>query len=138
MLVNKLKERFEELDGKEIMLQGWVRTNRNSKKLGFIELNDGTTFSNVQIVYLDDLDNYKEVSKITLGSAIEVKGIVKVTPEGKQPFEIQASSIDVLGASDHDYPLQQKRHSFEYMRVKFRMFVRVRTRIMRCSVFVLS
>lgn len=116
MLVKKLKERFEELDGKEIMLQGWVRTNRNSKKLGFIELNDGTTFSNVQIVYLDDLDNYKEVSKITLGSAIEVKGIVKVTPEGKQPFEIQASSIDVLGASDHDYPLQKKRHSFEYMR----------------------
>lgn len=56
------------------------------KKLGFIELNDGTTFSNVQIVYLDDLDNYKEVSKITLGSAIEVKGIVKVTPEGKQPL----------------------------------------------------
>lgn len=116
MLVKKLKENLEEMDGQEVELQGWVRTNRNSKKLGFIELNDGTTFSNVQIVYLDDLNNYKEVSKITLGSAIGVKGIVKVTPEGKQPFEIQATEVDVLGLSEHDYPLQKKRHSFEYMR----------------------
>lgn len=116
MLVKKLKENMEEMDGQEIELQGWVRTNRNSKKLGFIELNDGTTFSNVQIVYLDDLKNYKDVSKITLGSAIGVKGIVKVTPEGKQPFEIQAQEIEVLGLSEHDYPLQKKRHSFEYMR----------------------
>ena len=116
MLVKKLKEQAAQMDGQAIELQGWVRTNRNSKALGFIELNDGTTFSNVQVVYRDDLANYEEASKITLGSAIEVKGIVKVTPEGKQPFEIQASEVTVLGLSESDYPLQKKRHTFEYMR----------------------
>ena len=116
MLVKKLKEDASKYDGQSIELQGWVRTNRNSKALGFIELNDGTTFSNVQVVYKDDLSNYEEASKITLGSAIEVKGIVKVTPNGKQPFEIQADEITVLGLSESDYPLQKKRHSFEYMR----------------------
>ena len=116
MLVKKLKEQAAQMDGQTIELQGWVRTNRNSKALGFIELNDGTTFSNVQVVYKDDLANYEEASKITLGSAIEVKGIVKVTPNGKQPFEIQAQEITVLGLSEADYPLQKKRHTFEYMR----------------------
>ena len=116
MLVKKLKEQAAQMDGQTIELQGWVRTNRNSKALGFIELNDGTTFSNVQVVYREDLANYEEASKITLGSAIEVKGIVKVTPEGKQPFEIQANEITVLGLSESDYPLQKKRHTFEYMR----------------------
>ena len=116
MLVKKLKEDASKFDGQSVELQGWVRTNRNSKALGFIELNDGTTFSNVQVVYKDDLSNYEEASKITLGSAIEVKGIVKVTPNGKQPFEIQADEITVLGLSESDYPLQKKRHSFEYMR----------------------
>ena len=116
MLVKKLKEQAAQMDGQAIELQGWVRTNRNSKALGFIELNDGTTFSNVQVVYRDDLANYEEASKITLGSAIEVKGIVKVTPEGKQPFEIQANEVTVLGLSESDYPLQKKRHTFEYMR----------------------
>ena len=116
MLVKKLKETYSQMDGQEIALQGWVRTNRNSKAVGFIELNDGSCFSNVQIVYSQDMEGFAEATKITLGSAIEVKGTLVVTPEGKQPFEIQASSIEVLGASDHDYPLQKKRHSFEYMR----------------------
>ena len=116
MLVKKLKEQAAQLDGQTIELQGWVRTNRNSKALGFIELNDGTTFSNVQVVYKDDIENYEETSKITLGSAIEVEGIVKVTPNGKQPFEIQATRVEVLGLSESDYPLQKKRHTFEYMR----------------------
>ena len=116
MLVKKLKEQAAQLDGQTIELQGWVRTNRNSKALGFIELNDGTTFSNVQVVYKDDIANYDEASKITLGSAIEVEGIVKVTPNGKQPFEIQATRVEVLGLSESDYPLQKKRHTFEYMR----------------------
>ena len=116
MLVKKLKEQTAQYDGQKIELQGWVRTNRNSKALGFIELNDGTTFSNVQVVYKDDLANYEEASKITLGSAIEVEGTVKVTPNGKQPFEIQATRIEVLGLSESDYPLQKKRHTFEYMR----------------------
>lgn len=116
MLVKKLKETFEQYDQKEVVLQGWVRTNRKSKALGFIELNDGSCFSNVQIVYTDALNNFDEVSKITLGSALEVKGTVVLTPEAKQPFEIQATSVEVLGLCDHDYPLQKKRHSFEYMR----------------------
>ncbi len=116
MLVKKLKQEYASMDQQEVTLQGWVRTNRNSKSIGFIELNDGTTFSNVQIVYGQELENYGEVSKITLGSAIEIKGILVLTPEGKQPFEIQAKNISVLGLSEHDYPLQKKRHSFEYMR----------------------
>ncbi|MGM9947981.1 asparagine--tRNA ligase [Floccifex sp.] len=116
MLVKKLKETVDSMDQKEIEIQGWVRTNRNSKAVGFIELNDGTTFSNVQIVYESSLDNFIEVSKITLGSAIEVKGKVVLTPNGKQPFEIQAQTVTILGLSEHDYPLQKKRHSFEYMR----------------------
>lgn len=116
MLAKKLKEDPSKFDGQTIDLQGWVRTNRNSKKIGFIELNDGSTFSNTQIVYEDSLPNYTEASKITLGSAIGVKGKVVVTPDGKQPFEIHAEQIEVLGAAVHDYPLQKKRHSFEYMR----------------------
>lgn len=116
MLVKKLKETYSQMDGQDIELQGWVRTNRNSKAVGFIELNDGSCFSNVQIVYSQDMEGFTEASKITLGSSIEVKGKLVVTPNSKQPFEIQAASIEVLGASDHDYPLQKKRHSFEYMR----------------------
>ena len=117
MLVKKLKEDFQSFDGQDITLQGWVRTNRNSKALGFIELNDGSCFGNVQVVYYQEsTKNYGAISKITLGSAIEVKGKLVCTPDSKQPFEIQAGSIEVLGLSDHDYPLQKKRHSFEYMR----------------------
>ena len=116
MLVKKLKETFEQYDGQSVTLQGWVRTNRNSKAVGFIALNDGTTFSNVQVVYADSLENFDEVSKITTGSAMEVTGKLVCTPEAKQPFEIQAENISVLGLCDHDYPLQKKRHSFEFMR----------------------
>ena len=116
MLVKKLKETFEQYDGQSVTLQGWVRTNRNSKAVGFIALNDGTTFSNVQVVYGEGLENFDEVSKITTGSAMEVTGKLVCTPDAKQPFEIQAESISVLGLCDHDYPLQKKRHSFEFMR----------------------
>ena len=116
MLVKKLKETFEQYDGQSVTLQGWVRTNRNSKAVGFIALNDGTTFSNVQVVYGENLENFDEVSKITTGSAMEVTGKLVCTPDAKQPFEIQAENICVLGLCDHDYPLQKKRHSFEFMR----------------------
>lgn len=117
MLVKKCKAEYATFDGQEIVLQGWVRTNRNSKALGFIELNDGSCFGNVQVVYYQDsTQDYETVSKITLGSAIEVQGVLVCTPDSKQPFEIQAKTIHVLGMSDHTYPLQKKRHSFEYMR----------------------
>ncbi len=116
MLVKKMKEQIQELDGKEVEVQGWVRTNRASKKIGFIVINDGSCFSNVQVVYEASLENFKEAAKITLGSAVEVKGIFVATPDGKQPFELQAKEITVLGLCDHDYPIQKKRHTFEYMR----------------------
>lgn len=99
-----------------VSLDGWIRTNRDSGKIGFIEMNDGTYFRNVQLVYHDDLKNFDEVSHFTTGSAIHVMGKLKITPEGKQPFEIEVREIDLLGACDEDYPLQKKRHSFEYMR----------------------
>ncbi len=116
MLVKKMKEQIQELDGKEVEVQGWVRTNRASKKIGFIVINDGSCFSNVQVVYEASLENFQEVSKITLGSAIEVKGTFVATPDGKQPFELQAKQVSVLGLCEHDYPIQKKRHTFEYMR----------------------
>ena len=112
MLAVKLKDTYKDLDGQKVTMQGWVRTNRGSKKAGFIELNDGSTFSNVQVVYKpEQTADYEAVSKITLGSAIEVTGTLKATPGAKQDYEIQADSVEVLGASDHEYPLQKKRHS---------------------------
>ena len=106
-----------ELDSIEyVQLQGWIRTNRCSGKLGFIELNDGTYFRNVQLVYDVDLKNFEEVAKYTTGSTLSVTGKFVYTPDGRQPFEIQVKEIELEGACDHDYPLQKKRHSFEFMR----------------------
>lgn len=106
-----------ELDGLEyVQLQGWIRTNRCSGKLGFIELNDGTYFRNAQLVYTTELANFEEVEKYTTGSAITITGKFIYTPDGKQPFEIALTEVKLEGACDHDYPLQKKRHSFEYMR----------------------
>lgn len=100
-----------------IQLQGWVRTNRSGKNVSFIALNDGTYFQNAQIVYSSDtLSNYAEVSKYLTGTAIAVVGKYVVTPDMKQPFEIQATEISLEGACDSSYPLQKKRHSFEYLR----------------------
>lgn len=102
---------------REVELSGWVRTNRASKAFGFIELNDGTFFRSIQIVYEETfLENFAEVSKLTLSSAITVKGELELTPEGKQPFEIKARKIILEAASDPDYPLQKKRHSMEFLR----------------------
>lgn len=106
-----------ELDSMEyIQLQGWIRTNRCSGKLGFIELNDGSYFRNAQLVYMSELKNFKDVEKLNTGCAISVTGKLKLTPEGKQPFEISVTEVAVEGTCDEDYPLQKKRHSFEYMR----------------------
>ena len=106
-----------ELDSMEyIQLQGWVRTNRSSGKLGFIELNDGTYFRNAQLVYDVELKNFKDIEKLNTGCALTVTGKLKLTPEGKQPFEILVTEISIEGTCDSDYPLQKKRHSFEYLR----------------------
>lgn len=106
-----------ELDTLEyVQLQGWVRTNRCNGKLGFIELNDGTYFRNVQLVYNEGMKGFEEVAKYRSGVAISITGKLVLTPESKQPFEIQLSEVKLEGDCDEDYPLQKKRHSFEYMR----------------------
>lgn len=99
-----------------VELEGWIRTNRCSGKVGFMALNDGTYFKNCQVVYTDELANFEEAKKITTGSAIKVMGQFKLTPDQKQPFEIEAKEIIVEGLCDNDYPLQKKRHSMEFMR----------------------
>ena len=103
--------------GKEVTVCGWVRTVRDMKTFGFIELNDGSCFKNLQIVFEDGkIENYKEVAKLNVGTALIVRGTVKLTPEAKQPLEITAASVEVEGASAPDYPLQKKRHTVEYLR----------------------
>ncbi len=106
----------EKYIGTEITVGGWIRSIRDSKTFGFIVVNDGTFFEPLQIVYSDKLENFDKISKLNVGSAIIVKGIVVATPEAKQPFEMQAAEVWVEGASTADYPLQKKRHSFEYLR----------------------
>ena len=116
-VVKKLFRNTDEFAGKEITVSGWVRTIRVSKNFGFIELNDGSFFKSLQIVIEQDkLENYTEISKLNVGAAITVTGILELTPEAKQPFELKADSAYIDGASTPDYPLQKKRHSFEYLR----------------------
>lgn len=103
-------------DLKYVEMSGWVRTNRNSKHVGFIELNDGTYFKNIQLVYEDRLENFEEISKYLTGTSILIRGIFKPTPELKQPFEINIDELVLQGECDSNYPLQKKRHSFEYLR----------------------
>lgn len=102
---------------KEVTLGGWIRTMRVSKNFGFIELNDGSFFKNIQIVFeADTLSNYAEITKLGVGAAIIVKGLLVETPEAKQPFEVKAQEIAIEGTSTPDYPLQKKRHSVEFLR----------------------
>ena len=102
---------------KEVTLGGWIRTMRVSKNFGFIELNDGSFFKNIQIVFeAERLKNYEEISKQNVGAALIIKGLLVETPEAKQPFEVKATQIDVEGTSTPDYPLQKKRHSVEFLR----------------------
>ena len=103
--------------GKEISVCGWIRQIRDSKKLGFIELNDGSFFKCIQVIFEEDkISNFKDVAKLSISSSISVKGDLVETPDGKQPFEIHAKEIEILGASDLDYPIQNKRNTFEYLR----------------------
>lgn len=102
--------------GKSVTLGGWVRTVRDQKTFGFIELNDGSYFKNLQVVFEDTLPNFKDVAKLTVGSSITVKGLLVESPGSKQPFEIKAEEIIIEGVSDLDYPLQKKQHSVEFLR----------------------
>ena len=116
LVVKNLYKNTKEYENKEITVEGWVRTIRASKNFGFIELNDGSFFNNLQIVFNDKLANFEEVRKLTISSSIIVNGKVVKTENAKQPFEIHADSVEIFNLADADYPLQKKRHSFEYLR----------------------
>lgn len=116
ILIKELFRNSENYYSKEIKISGWVRTVRDSKTFGFIEINDGSFFKNLQIVFDDTLNNFSEVAKLTISSSIEVTGIFTKTENAKQAFELKATNINIIDVSDSEYPLQKKRHSFEYLR----------------------
>mgnify|MGYP000976513452 FL=1 len=116
VLVKSLYRNTSEYLSKEVAISGWIRTLRASNAFGFIEVNDGSFFKNIQVVFDNKLENFKYISKLPISSSIKVIGTLVETPEAKQPFEIQAKEIIIEGMSDSDYPLQKKRHTFEYLR----------------------
>lgn len=115
-IIKDLFRNTKNYENQEIKIEGWVRTVRDSKTFGFIELNDGSFFNNVQIVFNNNLPNFDEICKLTISSSIAVTGNLIITPEAKQPFEIQATNIEIENVCSSEYPLQKKRHSFEYLR----------------------
>lgn len=116
ILVKELYREIKKYNGKSVRISGWVRTVRASNTFGFIELNDGSFFKNIQIVFEKDLKNFKDICKVSISSSLSIEGTVVLTPEAKQPFEIQAKNITIEGNSNVDYPLQKKRHTLEYLR----------------------
>ena len=116
MDIRELFKSYKELDGKTVEVQAWIKNLRAQKEFGFIEINDGSFFNSVQVVYDNTLENFERVSKLYLSASIRVKGKLVLTPNNKQAFEIKAEEIEVLGDSTADYPLQNKRHSMEFLR----------------------
>ena len=116
MTIREIYKSSEQYLNKEVKLGGWIRSIRGSKHFGFLVLHDGTFFKPIQVVYEEKLSNFQEISKMNVGAAVIVEGILVPTPQAKQPFEIQATSVTLEGASAPDYPLQKKRHSLEYLR----------------------
>ncbi len=114
-----IKELYHNTDqylNKKITIGGWLRNIRDSKSFGFLVINDGSFFETLQVVYHDSMENFEEISKLNVGAAVIVTGILVATPQAKQPFEIQAEEVAIEGGSSPEYPLQKKRHSFEYLR----------------------
>lgn len=116
VLIKKLYRETDKFLGKEVKISGWIRTIRSSNKFGFIEVNDGSFFKNLQVVFDEKLENFKEITKYSISSTISVEGEVVKTEGAKQPFEIHAKKVNLEGKSHSDYPLQKKRHTFEYLR----------------------
>ena len=114
--IRELYREKEKFIGKEVQIGGWLRNIRDSKTFGFLFVNDGTFFEPLQVVYSDKLDNFAEISKLNVGAAVIVKGTLVETSNAKQPFEIQADVVEIEGVSSPEYPLQPKRHTFEYLR----------------------
>lgn len=116
MEIKQIFKKGEKLIGEKMRVNGWVRTARSSGTFGFIELNDGTFFKNLQVVFDDKLSNFKEIEKVHIGSAIFVEGEMVKSPAKEQAFELKAIKIEIVADSDESYPLQKKRHTFEYLR----------------------
>ena len=114
--IKDLYRNREQYLNQEVTIGGWLRSKRDSKTFGFLVINDGTFFEPLQVVYSDGLTNFADITKLNVGAALIVKGTLVPTPQAKQPFEIQAAEVQIEGASAPDYPLQKKRHSFEYLR----------------------
>jgi len=125
--VRELFKNTDQYAGKEVEVGGWVRSIRGSKQFGFIVLNDGTYFTPVQVVYHDTMANFQEISKTNVGAALVVKGTLVLTPDAKQPFEIQAETVTVEGASAPDFPMQKKRHTLEFLRTMTHLRPRTNT-----------
>ncbi len=116
ILIKSLYRDTKEYLRKSILVSGWVRTSRSSKDFGFIELNDGSFFKGLQIVFGTDLSNFAEVEKVSLGSSLEIEGELVESPASGQAFELKATRITIIQRADDDYPLQKKKHSFEFLR----------------------
>ena len=114
--VREIHKETDRFLNQKIELSGWVRTVRSSKAFGFIEVNDGSFFENIQVVFEENLANFTEIGKLTISSALRIQGVLVPSPGAKQPFELKAEIIEVLSLSAADYPLQKKRHTFEYLR----------------------
>ena len=130
MELTTIRELFKNREAyidQKITVGGWVRSIRDSKTFGFIVVNDGSYFQPLQVVYHDEMENFAEVSKLNVGAAVIVTGTLVATPQAKQPFEIQADTVEIEGASAPDYPLQKKRHSFEYLRTISHLRARTNT-----------
>lgn len=116
LLVKQIYREKEKYGDETVSISGWIRTLRSSKAFGFIEVNDGSFFKNIQVIFEEDLENFAEIAKLPISSSLTIEGKLVLTPDAKQPFEVKATKILVEGMSDTDYPLQKKRHSFEYLR----------------------
>ena len=124
----KLNKTYKDLDGKSVTVAGWARSVRDVKNFGFIDLNDGTSFKGAQIVFeAGIINNYDTIAKLNAGASIKVEGTVVVTPEAKQPYEIKATNIEIICATDSSYPLQKKGHSLEFLREQ--AYLRPRTNL---------
>ena len=130
MELTNIRDLFREKEsyaGKKVTVGGWVRSNRDSKTFGFLVVNDGSFFEPLQVVYSDKLADFASIAKIGVGAAVIVTGTIVETPGAKQPLEMQAEEVAVEGASPSDYPLQKKRHSFEYLRTISHLRARTNT-----------
>jgi asparaginyl-tRNA synthetase len=116
LIIKSLYRDSAQYIGKEITISGWVRTSRSSKDFGFIEINDGSFFKGLQVVFDNNLNNFSEVEKITIGSSLEIEGELVESPAAGQAFELKAKKITIIDRADEDYPLQKKKHSFEFLR----------------------